>query len=126
MPCQSHKPGDECEDVCARSCYARKDGMSLTTDQKYWLDRRAQIIEALAAIGLEIWSDKDRVWLHRVRSAAPALEERATDGVALPAAFSTAQVRAMAEECGVTGTIAALYKFAVAAVALGVGEKEKP
>jgi hypothetical protein len=41
-------------------------------------------------------------------------------GVALPAAFSTAQVRAMAEECGVTGTIAALYKFAVAAVALGV------
>jgi hypothetical protein len=32
MPCQSHKPGDECEDVCARSCYAMKDDMSANNE----------------------------------------------------------------------------------------------
>jgi hypothetical protein len=45
--------------------------VQLTTDQRYWLDRRAQIIEALAAEGLEIWSDKDRVWLRRIPANLP-------------------------------------------------------
>jgi hypothetical protein len=47
-------------------------------------------------------------------------EEVDAYGVAIPAAFSTAQVRAMAEECGVSGTVPALYRFAVAAAAAGV------
>lgn len=45
----------------------------LTTDQQYWIDRRPTIIAALAAEGYEIWSDKGRVWLHRIagRSSTP-------------------------------------------------------
>lgn len=38
----------------------------LTLDQRYWVDRRADIIAALEAEGLQILSDKDRVWLHKV------------------------------------------------------------
>lgn len=41
-------------------------------DQQYWLDRRAEIIAVLAAVGYEILSDKDRVWLHRVAPAPDA------------------------------------------------------
>jgi hypothetical protein len=41
MPCQSHKPGDECEDVCARSCYARKDGMSSNKESASESEREA-------------------------------------------------------------------------------------
>lgn len=45
---------------------------ALTLDQKYWLDRRADIIEALRREGLEIWSDKDRVWLHHIKAPTVA------------------------------------------------------
>jgi hypothetical protein len=49
-------------------------GEPLTMDQRYWLDRRAAIIAALEAEGLQIRSDKDRVWLHRL-SASPLPQE---------------------------------------------------
>lgn len=45
----------------------------LTLDQRYWLDRRAEIIAALAADGLQICSDKEKVWLRR-NAAAPAAQ----------------------------------------------------
>lgn len=45
----------------------------LTLDQKYWLDRRAAIIEALAAEGLEIFSNKDSVWLRRTSDWTPEM-----------------------------------------------------
>jgi hypothetical protein len=48
-----------------------RTGEHLTVDQQYWLDRRAQIIEALAAEGLEILSDKNRVWLRRIPAKIP-------------------------------------------------------
>jgi hypothetical protein len=86
MPCQSHKPGDECEDVCARSCYARKDGMSNE------LLRVARLIEDLKRpCGMDpesataIQNGRYMSIAYMVRalaaSAAPALEERATAGV---------------------------------------------
>jgi hypothetical protein len=52
----------------------------LTLDQRYWLDRRAAIIEALRAEGFEIWSDKDRVWLHRI-AGVKVLPKASTDPV---------------------------------------------
>lgn len=42
---------------------SRSSFRHLTSDQQYWLDRRAQIIEALAAYGLQIVSTKDRAWI---------------------------------------------------------------
>jgi predicted xylose isomerase-like sugar epimerase len=66
-------------------------------------------------------SAEDCASLYFFKTVARAVERaHGIAGVAIPAAFSTAKVRAMAEECGVSGTIAALYKFAVAAAALGV------
>ena len=93
MPCQSHKPGDECEDVCARSCYARKDGMSA--------DKDAQLLREAADALMRLLDDTQhaehadcedggycpvrdaRRTLTKLQSAiaAPALEERATYGV---------------------------------------------
>ncbi len=46
----------------------------LISDQQYWLRRREAIIRALAIEGWEIWSDKDRVWLHPIRGASPIAE----------------------------------------------------
>lgn len=48
------------------------EAQSLTLDQRYWLDRRAEIIDALAADGLQICSDKAKVWLRR--SAPPSAQ----------------------------------------------------
>lgn len=42
----------------------------LTSDERYWLRIRPQVIAALAEKGWEIWSDKDRVWLHPCRPAS--------------------------------------------------------
>jgi hypothetical protein len=42
---------------------------SLTSDEQYWLRIRPDVIKALADDGLEIVSDKDRVWLHRMRGS---------------------------------------------------------
>lgn len=63
----------------------------LTLDQRYWLDRRSQIIEALAAEGLAICSDKERVWLHR---ATPAPSTR-TSGDAPTEAMKEAGAQAL-------------------------------
>jgi len=47
----------------------------LTSDQRYWLDRRADIIAALETRGMQIWSDKDRVWIHDIAGRSmPAAE----------------------------------------------------
>lgn len=41
----------------------------------YWCDIRAKVIGALAEAGMEIWSDRDRVWLHRTKPTAEPLSE---------------------------------------------------
>lgn len=51
-----------------------EEAASLTPDQRYWLDRRAEIIGALRAEGLEIWSDKDRVWVHHMTKRTDMLD----------------------------------------------------
>jgi len=51
----------------ASSLTALRD--ALTSDERYWLSIRPKVIAALAAVGYEIWSDKDRVWLHKVGRA---------------------------------------------------------
>lgn len=51
------------------------DGLS-SSNAQWWLDHRAQIIEALEAEGLQIWSDKDRVWLHRTAGVTAVAPER--------------------------------------------------
>lgn len=62
---------------------------------QYWLDHRAQIIEALAAEGLEIWSDKDRVWLHHVKGSELAAVRASRDAlaVALKGALGTMKLQ---------------------------------
>jgi hypothetical protein len=64
------KDGGDYESECPACTAVEKmktaSAIRLTLDQQYWVDRRASIIQALASEGLEIWSDKDRVWLHRI------------------------------------------------------------
>lgn len=55
------------------------EAQPLTLDQRYWLDRRVEIIAALAADGLQICSDKDKVWLRR---SAPPSAQVAQEGAA--------------------------------------------
>lgn len=52
-------------------------------------------------------------------------QQKGGAGGAIPAAFSTAQVRAMADEAGVTGTVQALMRFAVAAAGLSADQQEQ-
>lgn len=54
---------EDCPD-CKGTGYA-----CVNPDQQYWLARREQIIAALAAEGLQVVSDKDRVWLRRMGGA---------------------------------------------------------
>ena len=44
---------------------------ALDSNGAYWVSIRTKVIEALAVEGLEIWSDKDRVWLHRRTPTKP-------------------------------------------------------
>lgn len=64
----------------APSLPVREEPTPLTIDQQYWLDRRAEIIEALDAEGLHILSDRERVWLHRV-AASPSTDKEGAAGV---------------------------------------------
>jgi hypothetical protein len=98
MPCQSHKPGDECEDVCARSCYARKYSMSADDPEPDPLGYATRLAESMWRKHYQKeapnWRPFDDIvgvltqidnmvtgLMKKPASAAPALEERATDGV---------------------------------------------
>ena len=58
------------------------EAQPLTLDQRYWLDRRAEIIDALAADGLQICSDKDKVWLRRSAPPSAQVAQEGDAGVA--------------------------------------------
>src|SRR3972149_6508231 len=65
QPIQQEPKPDSVYPVQPSSEAATARDAALTLDQQYWLDRRADIIEALRREGVGIWGGKKRGWVHR-------------------------------------------------------------